>query len=439
MKKLLLFSTLAFIAIASCKKPENAKSNSVTLAKYGEVTPPTVTSGILTFTSKEHYNAWMDYLDNAVKRDSTSEDTTTTAEIFDDIESSIAFNSMRKKLDNDFNALNTTGWANPNDIPQLYFIGDQTILSTLNQYGEVKIGNDIYSYLDGETIIIIKDPALLDGVRSFKNNSYTDPSQVFLVPGAIQDQNISLEYVNALQWNNGVTMLKPTGGTLNAVYGTAKPDACNGLVINLKGYMLEDLNFSVATQYSIHWGDGNITNTSGYSGIFPVTSHTYSGLGTYTIDIYGTPDPSLGYSGGTYHWQNTVTLHNSCRTDSRNNGYVWKAVPDLTMATRDYISITENSSTHRIFGSTESYHWDNSSWKAEKADRLKMYSCIEVMHSDCSTWYNHCDYTEHKKDKKITSGFNVSSEFGWNVAYGDHYILHNGDWYQHYQPLTPCP
>lgn len=439
MKRILILTTLLIGLIAACKKPEkNAGSKSVNLHNYGDVTPPTVTNDILTFATQDEYTAWLDYLDDAVRRDSTSEDTTTTEEIFDNIESGLAFHSIRKKLRNDFDILDINGWESMDAIPELYFIGDQTILSTLNENGEVQIGTNIYSYLDKDHIIIIKDPSMLNSVRNFKNTAHTNAAEVFELTGAEQDVNISLEYVNALAFTTGVSMLKPTGGTLQMEYGAATPDACDGKRITLNGYKLQDINTPVGASFSINWGDGNTTPVGGYGALYNV-SHSYASTGSYTITIYATPDPSLGYY-GSYTFTQNITISSACRKDSRNSGYVWKATPDGARCTRDYISVTINSNLKRIYGSTEAYHWKNGSWHRKKADRLKMLSCMEVLHgNDCSSWYNHCDYTEHKNDAFIQAGFNVSQPFGWNVAYGDHNIYHNSSWYQHWQALSPCP
>lgn len=444
MKKMKLVAFLVLVLFAACKKNfENQTNNlaSNVFSNFGGTTPQ-VDGGMLSFPNLDDYEAWLEYVDNSVRRDTTEVDTTdtvTTYEIMTQIEQDLGFYSLRKKLDDEFEILNQTGWASLDDIPVMHHIGDQTVLSTLNDYSEVKIGGKIYCYHYEGCEMVIEDETLLPSIHAVLDDPGSTIDDIHLIDDVEQGVNITFAFDR--ESGEGTAMLKPTGADdYKQVYGPVmQVNPCSPTVqlSGTFGIIYKPTNTWVNAQYTVNWGDGN--NTLFFStkaGQNHIVQHTYAsyGLKQITITAY------ISALNLTFRWTPPATnVFMNCQHRSRNSGYVWKATPDNARATRGYISVTNNGAMARVYGSTEAYKKSNNTWKKRKADRLRVEACGEILQPNCSPDFNKCGITERRKDKFVQDGFNVGRYFKWVVIYGNNKIQHNGTWYNHHLPLQHCP
>lgn len=97
-------------------------------------------------------------------------------QVFLDFEKQFKFTSLRQSIQNDYNKL-ISSVSNLIDIdllkdPRDHFVVEEAVRSILNQYSEVKIGNDIIKVFDGGFIRIIGgDRTKLAAIRSNLNNA----------------------------------------------------------------------------------------------------------------------------------------------------------------------------------------------------------------------------------------------------------------------------
>jgi hypothetical protein len=436
----IIFLSLFLISFYSCKKHDkNLTQNDADLGNVMSLdNPPAVSNGMLVFQDETHYDDWLDYLDNLVTRDSTSTDTTTTDSLLKAVEIELGFNSLRKKVNKDFEELNETGWSSTADIPEKHFIHDDIVLSTLNENGEVKIGNDIIIYFDQLHNIIVHDANILGTVRNFVNGAATNPYEIFVFDGSIV-QGVTADVQGfdfVVPYNESIAMAKLSGNDAAQFWGSATTDPCEKKKIYLKNYYVQYAfsNTVPSLSWSINWGDGQ--TTPGGTTQFLNISHTYANHGTYTLKIEGTvPNTNPADK---YEWANIKVTTGKCNNGSRSTGDVWYYTPDGMRAVRCYASVTVGG-PNRVWAESEAFRWQGGKFRREKADMLYARICAEVLkENDCTSDFNTCPSTTHSNDAFVSCGHNVKKVFGWEVVYSKHSIKHNGSWYEHDFNISPC-
>ncbi len=434
---LLIAACIVVFSVNSCKKSTDLSTHaSKKLKNVSDVTAPSVSNGMLVFESETQYNSWLNYLDELIARDSTSTDTTSQDSILHNVELDLSFTSLRQKTYEDFDMLNQAGWETIEEIPERHFIHDLSILSTLNQYGEVKIGSEIISFFDNEHTVIIKDQDVLSSVRTFKNSGYTDIEDIFEISGIVQDGieingsaqsgNVQIAY-STDSHTGGLSATKPSG-IIAPIYGGIKNDPCNGKKIDLSNFHLSSLPDA---SWIINWGDGGGPQLDGfgkkYSG-----SHTYSSTGTYSVIIEAVAG-GLSY----FFYFNVIATDNCSKASKSKN--IWY-YPGSGWAVRGELECRNVKGVHRITANSESYLWNGHTNELRKCENLyaKVDGDILYANSNCVHELYASSKNSSHKAKTITASGNVGHDFAWNTLTSEHAMYLNGQWYVYYMTLTPC-
>jgi hypothetical protein len=444
MKNLIHFAIFAIVCLAACRKsPTDPNSKqSTNLRDYADVTAPTVSNGTLTFTSKEHYNAWLQYLDGAIARDSTSNDTTSQDSLLHEIEAGLGCNSLRQKTYADFEALNETGWATTDLIPERHFIHDLPVLSTLNEYGEVKVGADIYSFFDRKHIVAIADPQVLTTVRNFKTSGYDFIEEIFQqagvvmdgieIDGVVQQGNVRIHYAD--DDFNGITAQKTSADDINIIPGSLTNDPCIARKVYLTNYYLYDDNWTdpnasvLYANYVVNWGD-NTSSTYLNTKILKA-DHVYSTTGKKYITITATTNNNTYTINDEADPKNVCTNNQKSKTTWFYHGGGW--------AVRGHMEVVNNVLFHRINATSESFLWNGTTNVSKSCENLYVKANGPILHSDCSYRSNPSNSNSSKICKYISASCHIGNNYYWNSLTSDHAIYGHPNWYPTAQTMEYC-
>jgi hypothetical protein len=195
MKKLIysgLFLALVGIWGVACKKQEfrngETKSNLQMALKSSLAQGITVKNGMLHFQDMDHvrntldniYNAYLTHENKFLNSNpgKTGEELMDIEEAtnfndylpYEHFESTLNFNSLRKKIQSDFVEYQNSGLDNDSD-PENHFIIEEPVQTILNEFEEVTIGGSIYKFYENGYIRIIDGSySTLLAIRSNKNS-----------------------------------------------------------------------------------------------------------------------------------------------------------------------------------------------------------------------------------------------------------------------------
>lgn len=438
------------LCINSCKKPENnlcdknsANFKGKNIHQNADVTAPTVSNGMLVFTSKEDYDAWLEYLGDVTLKDTTNTDSTDYInETLGEIEQGLGFNSLRKDLREQYDALNETGWDAIEDVPELHFLHDPTIQSVLNVDGDVKIGDDIYEWIDKHHIIVIKDAGLLNAVHTFKSNGYDRIEDIYLITGAAeldangdQTNHILVQYLENEVPLGSVSLQKTSGSTFLQNYGTVKSNSCNPKEVTVNNFYVSDPSNALAVScfWTIDWGDG--TTEGPFTATYFGKTHTYSSFGSKTITIIAIP---TGLTSGTYTFAKTFPL-NECGKDTYKSKSYWRYSNDGNRAFECYGEVVVSALNNKIYASTTAYKKKNGKFKEHKADRIAAQVWGDILN------YSNCGFDKSASaadwpynDKHCKAVRHIGYRFGWETIHTDHKMWYDGTVYDQELSLPIC-
>ncbi len=431
---------LVLISSISCKKSTiiNKRVNSQILS---DVAVPNVVNGVLEFTSNEHYTEWLEYLNNTIIKDTLTDDSTSQDSILHAIEIGIGFNSLRQKTYEEFEAENVNGWDNIEVIPERCWINDITIQSTLNEYEEVKIGNDIISYFDLNRKFNISDWGILQNIRDFKASGNMDIHSIFedgqIVQSGIKINDIvqvgNLSISDALDCASGDVRAasKGTSDDLIHVFGSSRGEDCANRKVILDGYYLLDPSTQarVQAQYSVNWGDG-----SGYHSIGTLstlsTSYIYASASTYIVTVRATVGSS------NYYFSDKVEAKNQCGRGNKKIT-VWHYPLSGWAIRATTWNEANNSATMRA--KTESFKWQNGKWRNRKCDYLFVQVSADDVDAYCGFITTKSVTNASRNDRSLTSSRVELSKYAWSNNSSSHGIYVSGNWHTVNQSYTPCP
>jgi len=315
MKKLSLLVLSCLLFAIACKKPsETDKSKSFGFMNgTSNVSMPYVENGMLVFKDMAAYYAYIAYLDDVTTNLSDNQEKLYESEendpheiILDSIEASLGFSSLRALYYEKFMTENLTGWTKVEDAPTYYTASKSAEQSTLNQDGEVKIGDKVKKVMsdDYEIFIETQDATiyshLLNQAREIKFN--------------YPNGNIPLEVLRSLDYTSRYLHIidlstsdrvfeplddEPIGGY--AISGVIQyGNFCYGSFneMTLKSFTLVNVTSwfngqpggsPVVAYYDINFGNGvSVNNVIGNQGNFGISfdkMYVYQAPGTYTVTV----------------------------------------------------------------------------------------------------------------------------------------------------------
>lgn len=171
MKKLVWGGFVLAIVVAAsagCKKENLGSYGSVSVTEFsnknlGELSQSiTVENGMLKFTDLDHVRNTLDALESAYREHEDNflaanqgksgeelmyaEETTGFNDFapYVGFESGLNFSSLRAKIQNDYQAYMNLDTQPDNGDPEDHYITEYSVQAIVNQYGEFKVGNEIY-------------------------------------------------------------------------------------------------------------------------------------------------------------------------------------------------------------------------------------------------------------------------------------------------------
>jgi hypothetical protein len=395
------------LIILSCKKDtKNNLEDESKLPYYPRVgsfrslTMPTVENEMLVFDDQGHLSDYIDYLDLIIMDEPQSEqdtdnDTFEIDEKLQLVEDQIGFNSLRSIECSEFESLNAYGFETLDDIPEEPLLASSSIKSCLNEYYEVKIGDDIWVYFNlGYTIQIVGGDINIRNIIRDLRPEYTNSFPICLI--SIEDIKIfgNEEVVCQIpNVTNGNTNSNSQLDTNFVSWGNHFPYQCLPFNFKFSASLQVDVEdpdtnllpivsdvLSSQAQYSWDFGDGT-TIQSGQSS----EDHIFNSTGTYSAKV------TITYS-GTYGNHTEVLTYNvivsgqtcAAREFDENTGQV-SINSSVAYLRRSQGKIFGGSLFNdKIVTYTKSYLKINGTWKYRKVDRLATIMTGNYKNSSCS-------------------------------------------------------
>lgn len=188
---------ISLIAIVSCKKDEkfiNNPSGSVTPSMTIAQGAPSNNGEQLEFNDQQHYDDWIDYLDNTMDDPLTTDEDSTL--FFIEQNELVNFHSLRQQFNID-NGLATVGnWIDEDaeffeeEIDNMFacdFISDDAIKSTLNEHHEVIIGSNLIVFFEENVTLSIdkNETDLIEEIRELEKCGDELPAKYYTEPKVI--------------------------------------------------------------------------------------------------------------------------------------------------------------------------------------------------------------------------------------------------------------
>jgi hypothetical protein len=460
-QKLLPLCLLVIAGIfSSCKKDASfvpvdkslpAAEQNAKLMKGDFTKMPGTVNGMLYFADEEQLSSYMDYLDNAVRRDEgdksgVSED---PDDILEDIESQIGFVSLRHVTNAAFQQLNEVGWESPDQIPEKHFIHDITMRSILNSNADLRVGDQITHYINKDYAVSI-DADATEKLEAFHN--------LPLTAGLIDIQEIdptanefSVHYLRAIS-----LLIAAQRGTGSNVFMstpsfTSTQICSNPLELSLGGLVVREQvgnSFIARTAaFNIQWGDGSSLLIGSPSSQNPVvnTSHQYPHSGTYTIVITAqglSPFTGMTFSTGGSFQVNVpggcnFNAQNSHMTDVRDNLNMNRFMRCVDWV-EQWRSTFGGIDRHKIGANTVSYHLENNKWRESRIDEVGAEFSTTKYEGDCITNWGDNAASYNGNTRSAEASNQNRGKVGWFQVYCKHKIRVGSNVFTYNRTLTPC-
>ena len=124
-----IFFTTLCIQFGCQKEDLNPRQQNSLICK-SEGKPPEILEGMIVFPTLSDFNNYLNVLDEKLKNDQNSQ--MESSEILLAAENAIGFTSLRKVLQDEFDAKNEIGFASLEDVPDYPWLQDQLIRSVLS-------------------------------------------------------------------------------------------------------------------------------------------------------------------------------------------------------------------------------------------------------------------------------------------------------------------
>gem|GEM_PF-3175512 len=476
--------------IVSCRKHTVKKDDqSKSISRYlreGDFMP-TVENGMLVFVDEDQLDAYIQYVDSTiVSRPETYDtlanpaDTLGVEARLDDWETQFSYASLRKKINQNFDALNEIGWEDVSQIPEDFYLHGSTVRSIYNADGDVKVGTTIQHLFNANYDIMITDGDLTTLQRAH-NLTLVDESEL---------TNIFALDTNVIIFDRSVCipvkllhqeLWKTTADTTwqaNFGIGFAGGTNCNKTrTYRLSSISLVNTTVAPTTYYHsgdkldiyVDWGDGTIAsytnqpiylnptssgsgsgstvtidwpNTPGMTNTIP--NHNYPAAGNYTVTV----KVKRPYQ-GSYVASATKTFSlpiSGCDNHTKRTSTYWKYTPDGAQAFSGQIIVDQNFWGHTYFeAESKGYHKKNGRYKHKKVERLvaqiwfNRYGgatsnpCDNFLASEATGQWPYHDKTVDAKK----SGYVLGQDY-WQTITSDHKLLYYGVYYDLTLTLNAC-
>lgn len=478
---IICFMTLSAI-VYSCSDPTNVEEAQQTIGSKGKLNSnlPTLSNGMLAFKDDASYQAYLDYLDaapgmltdNQVKQ-YTNDPRDIVDIVLDSIENNLGFNSLRAINHEKFEAENSIGWDKPELVPDIYSPGNRTEYSTLNEYGEVKIGDVIKKVLNNKKIIYIKtEPTIIADHLITETRALQEQYPDGNIPTALLrhlDYTSKYLIIDDFEIGNIFDDVPLDDIPLNqyAISGVIQyGNPCMGSInqITLRLFTLvqvtswfnnEPGGTPTPAWYTVDFGNGVVSNSiQGNQGPANATfdqMYIYPAAGTYTITISARltqNGPTVATRSYTVNVTGTATCSSSDKSIS--NIFYATSTQALKCDIRFWKYLHFPSFAYPRKGRAEAQNLIKSGnkWKVRKADRIAIAVQSLAFNRDCAPhgtttfptgyWLQSFNYENNARSFHQGSGPIHTYDLHYNTIEADFYVSINGSTHWKKYIMSAC-
>jgi hypothetical protein len=450
MSKYILMGLSLLVLFASCRKAFRENNTLADPLKWKTISTalnyhdyPVVDNGMLVFRDNEHYDRYIDFLNEAIASDTLKDTAADAHSVLQDIENGLGFCSLRSIAHAEFMRQNVVGWSTLEAIPNEHFINSIDLRSVLNDRLELKIGNDLVHYISKDFVVRIDagETSLINRYRSLGANATLD--DVLCIDRWQQHTTVTQLTGEGFTWDKVIP--QPVGDYHIAKPYTSFPDPCNNanLVLFKKIALSWHFEPPLEASFKINYGDGSAEETKysvpslgGYE--VPWFSHTYPAAGTYNVTI------RAYLMNGTYAANRTeeVKVAGNCQVVEKNSGWrqqILTVYPDRAVGGRLYVEFYGSvNQKMRMISETRSMVYKSGSWTL-KSGRIEVEAQCAARNDACAEIDLLQAYQLKGDHKELLEHRSKNQRFYWNMASSKHYLTVHEERTMLPIILTSCP